>query len=115
MFIKIQFALFFCMYTFTFSNVFAQQTQTSLNNMIEKKRIYNKNIKDGYSVILYSGEEETAKETYYKFKSEFKNIKVQLTYTSPDWKVTSPVYTSKIEAERILLIIKEKFPMAKAL
>lgn len=83
--------------------------------MIEKKRAYNQNIKNGHSVILYSGEEEKAKEIYHQFKSEFKDINIQLTYTSPDWKVTTNAYTSKIEAERILLIIKEKFPTAKSL
>ncbi len=112
---KVIFAAFFCMIFFSNQNTFAQESSKNLTNFIEKKKNHNKNIKTGFSVILYSGKEEKARETYYEFKSEFEDIEIQLTYVSPDWKVTTISYPSKIEAERKLIVIKEKFPNAKAL
>ncbi|MGY6648630.1 hypothetical protein [Wenyingzhuangia sp. IMCC45574] len=116
MFSKVTFTLIFSFIAFSSQPSYSQQTKDEqLSNFIEKKKNHNTKIKNGYSVILYSGKEEKARETYFEFKSEFEDIEIQLTYVSPDWKVATIAYPSKIEAERKLIIIKEKFPFAKPL
>ncbi|WP_010137012.1 hypothetical protein [Ochrovirga pacifica] len=107
--------ILFSFFTLLFTQTNAQETTSKLENFIQKKRNYNKNTKSGYSVILYSGDEEKARELFAKFKEEFQDIDIKLSYTSPDWKVATKVFPSKIESERVLLLIKEKFPFAKLL
>ncbi|MDO3695246.1 hypothetical protein QVZ41_10355 [Wenyingzhuangia sp. chi5] len=111
--IIILFSLTISMFTTTL--IYSQDHKSSLDYFIEKKRNYNKTSKNGYSVLLYNGNEEQALITYNTFEEEFKDIKIKLTYVSPDWKVITKAYSTKIEAERIYLIIKEKYPNAKIL
>ncbi|ANW96531.1 hypothetical protein AXE80_09685 [Wenyingzhuangia fucanilytica] len=93
----------------------SQEQKSSLDHFLEKKRNYNKTSKIGYSVLLYNGNEEQALTVYNSFNEEYKDIKVKLSYVSPDWKVMTKAYSTKIEAERIYLIVKEKHPNAKIL
>ena len=110
----------FFIFTLTISMCFtklmySQENKTSLDHFIEKKRNYNKTSKKGYSVLLYNGNEEQALSIYSSFEEDYKDIKIKLTYVSPDWKVITKAYGTKIEAERIYLIVKEKHPNAKIL
>lgn len=95
--------------------VYSQEQKTSLESFIEKKRDFNKNNKVGFSVLLYNGDEEEAIEIYNTFREDYEDIKIIRTYTSPNWKVKTKSYSTKIEAERIYLIVKEKYPYAKIL
>ncbi|MGY5356067.1 hypothetical protein [Wenyingzhuangia sp. IMCC45467] len=97
------------------TSIYSQEEKSSLDSFITKKRNYNKTSKVGFSVLLYNGNEEQALDLYNSFKEEYKDIKIKLTYVSPDWKVMTKAYSTKIEAERIYLIIKEKHPNAKIL
>ncbi len=99
----------------SFNSVYSQEKKSSLENYIEKKRNYNKTSKTGFCVLLYNGNEEEALNLYNSFNDDFKDIEVKLTYVSPDWKVMTKPYSTKIEAERVYLIIKEKHPNAKIL
>ncbi|NJB83895.1 hypothetical protein [Wenyingzhuangia aestuarii] len=106
----------FATVAFCFSNrIQAQETNSSLNTFIEKKKNYNKNSKNGVSVLLYNGSEEKAREIYNEFKTEFKDIDINLRYVSPDWKVLTNAYSSSLEAERIAIIIRQKYPSVKIL
>lgn len=102
-----------CLYTT--SNLYSQEKNSSLENYIEKKRNYNKTSKTGFSVLLYNGNEEDALSLYNSFREDYEDIEVKLTYVSPDWKVMTKAYSTKIEAERAYLMIKEKHPNAKIL
>ncbi|MGY5352698.1 hypothetical protein ACXGQW_09065 [Wenyingzhuangia sp. IMCC45533] len=93
----------------------AQNKPKELDRFITKKRNHNKNSKTGFSVVLYNGNEEKALQTYNQFKQAFDNIEMKLTYVSPDWKVVTSPYKSKLEAEKIYLLIKSKYPTAKIL
>ncbi len=93
----------------------AQEKPKELSRFIKKKQQYNKNSKSGFSVILYNGNETKALKIYKQFKKDFKEINIKLTYVSPDWKVITPAYKSKLEAEKISLFIQEKYPNAKVL
>lgn len=95
--------------------IYAQENKSALNNFLEKKRDYNKSHKEGYTILLYNGNEREALKTHRKFKARFKGIKVKLTYVTPNWKVLSKTYSSKLEAENIHLLIKDQFPNSKIL
>lgn len=112
---KLLFTTFFSLSIFISKPVFSQETKTPLERFVEKKRNFNKKTKNGFSVVLYTGNEGIARETFENFKTEFQDIKIKLTYVSPDWKVITPSCSSKIEAERIVIAIKEKYPTAKIL
>lgn len=95
--------------------MFSQEKKSSLESFIEKKREHNKTSKTGFSVLLYNGNEEEALDLYTTFNEDYKDIEIKLTYVSPDWKVITQPYSTKIEAERIFSIIKVKHPNAKIL
>ena len=98
---------------FSFSN--AQIDQDKLDNFINKKIEFNKSLTSGHFVLLYVGNENEARNLYNDFKQLYSDINIKLSYTSPDWKVQTPVVKTKLEAERILLKIKTEFPNAKVL
>lgn len=97
------------------NSVQAQENNTSLSKFINKKREHNANSKNGISVLLYNGNEDEAREIYNLLHNEFENIHIKLTYVSPDWKVLTNPYSSRLEAERVAIIIREKHPNVKIL
>ncbi len=111
--ISIVFALFMSISILNKLN--AQEKTKALSSFIEKKRNYNKHSRNGFSIVLYNGHEKKALEVYKQFKKDFKTTPMKLTYVSPDWKVLTPAYNSKLEAEKVYLLIKEDYPNAKIL
>lgn len=100
---------------FSIETSFSQEKKNLLESFIQKKREHNKTSKTGFSILLYNGNENEALEVYKSFAKQFDYIKVKLTYISPDWKVITNPYSTKIEAEHILMVIKEHYPDAKVL
>lgn len=94
---------------------YSQENKKSLESFIQKRINYNEHYPNGYSVLLYNGNEQEARKVKQDFKEEFRKIEIDLSYKSPNWKVMTKSYDSKLEAERISVIIKEKYPNAKIL
>jgi hypothetical protein len=80
-----------------------------INELIAKKRTYNKKFGYGYRIQIYYGNETEAKSTLSKFRIEFPGIYNTILYNEPDWKVQVGSYKTKLEADKALLIFKEKF------
>ncbi len=97
------------------NTIYAQDHTSSIQKFVYKKRNFNNVYRKGYRVVLYNGDEKQTREIYQRFKQDFKNISIKLSYASPDWKVLTGFYSSKIEAENILISIKEKYPNSKIL
>ena len=94
---------------------FAQESLTSdssINNLIAKKRNYNKNYKEGFRIQLYYGSEGSARRIKTRFQNEYPDIFTKLHYKDPFWKVAVGNYKTKLAADRALLKIKEKFRSA---
>jgi len=108
---------FIIVFTFFCSGctIYAQDHTSSIQKFIYKKRNFNNVYRKGYRVVLYNGDENKTREIYQQFKEDFKNIFIKLSYVSPDWKVLTEFYSSKIEAENTLIFIKEKYPNSKIL
>jgi hypothetical protein len=97
-------------FCFIFSaNINAQEEQ-KIDAVLTQKIEYNKNNRKGkgFKIQLYNGSESKA----YRMKGNFEvayGIVAVLSYESPEWKVRVGNYKTRLEADRALLIFKEKF------
>ncbi len=101
---------------FTFLATVSSQESKKINEVLEQKRVYNKQNPTGigYRIQLYNGNETTA----YKIKNEFQvefQLKATLLYESPEWKVRVGNFKTRLEADRALLEISKKFSSAVVL
>lgn len=80
-----------------------------INSLLKKKRLYNKNIGIGYRIQLFNGSETRAKSIKNNFQSDFRGVYTKLVYESPDWKVQVGNYRTRLDADRALNNIKEKY------
>ena len=85
---------------------------TLINELISKKRSFNKQFGYGFRIQLYNGFETEAKKTEAKFKIDFPEIKTYLLYRQPEWKIQVGFYKTKLEADRALLDFKRKYRSA---
>ncbi|WP_233885408.1 SPOR domain-containing protein [Tenacibaculum piscium] len=90
----------------------AQEKQPENNDIIsllKKKRMYNQNNGTGFRIQLYNGLETKAKSLQSRFRGEFPTIYTKIKYDQPDWKIQVGDYRTKLEADRALNKIREKF------
>ncbi len=66
----------------------------------------------GYTVQLYYGELNQANQILKKYRSAFSDWPASLEYETPNYKVWAGNFASRIEAERALIQIQEKFSSA---
>ena len=101
------------MFFFTGTNTLYAQNSTNsspkINELITKKRDYNKKNGFGYRIQLYYGNEVKAKSTISKFKYMFPGVYAKLVYDNPEWKAHVGNYKTKLEADKDLLLFKENF------
>jgi hypothetical protein len=90
-------------------NTSAQQGE-KIDQILAKKIEYNKNNQKskGYKIQLYNGNETTAYRIKGNFEAEFGMVAV-IKPQLPDWKVQVGNYKTRLEADRALLSIREKF------
>ncbi|MGY0406753.1 MAG: SPOR domain-containing protein [Polaribacter sp.] len=81
----------------------------NVQELLQKKRIYNKAVGFGYRIQVYNGTEESAKSKQAKFRLLYPRVPSRLVYNAPDWKVHVGNYKSKLDADRAKLIFKKEF------
>ncbi|HCY98310.1 MAG: SPOR domain-containing protein [Polaribacter sp.] len=87
----------------------AENNKKEISNLLEKKRSYNISKGYGYCIQIYYGNEITAKKMDAQFSVLFPKIPTKLVYNNPEWKVQVGNYKTKLEADRVNLIFREKF------
>ena len=110
-------ALFLTLYS---ADALAQQSQNNISQdpkfeqlLNEKRRLSSTvNINDRYKIQIFYGDNETARKTLGEFKREFDNLDGTIVFESPTYKVWIGNFKSRIEAERNLVAVKEKYPYA---
>ena len=102
------FALIFCSSQMAVSQEKKSDSQL-INELISKKKEFNKEFGYGYRIQLYNGFEVEAKKIRAQFKIEHPNIQTYLVYRQPEWKIQIGLYKTKLEADRALLEIKQEF------
>ena len=93
-------------------NINAQDNYTEnkdIKSLIKKKRAYNKNNGTGYRIQLYNGLETKAKSLRYRFQVEYPGVYTKLKYDQPDWKAQVGNYKTRLQADKALNKIREKF------
>jgi SPOR domain len=101
----------------SFSNINAQSQNSSITQdpkfeqlLNEKKKINpSLSVNDFYKIQIYSGGSETAKKTLNEFRQEFKDLDATIVFNTPNYKVWVGNFRTRIEAERNLADIKDRY------
>ena len=95
----------------------AQDQNTTVNQdpkfeqLLNEKRKINTSltVNDSYKIQIYSGGSKNVKKTWTEFKQEFKDIDATIVFNTPNYKVWIGNFKTRIEAERILADIKNRY------
>lgn len=79
--------------------------------LLNEKRKINASltVNDSYKIQIYSGGSENAKKILTDFKQEFKDIDATIVFNTPNYKVWIGSFKTRIEAERTLADIKDRY------
>lgn len=79
---------------------------------IQKELEKENKLSIGYTIQLYYGELEPANEVLKKYKRLYPDWPASIEYETPNYKVWAGNFTTRIEAERVLLLLKKDFSAA---
>lgn len=101
---------FLIIFTSTCS-LLAQSEQEKISNLISKKSEFNRKNKVSpiYRIQLYNGNESEAYKLRSNFQNSFPEYKAQISYKAPEWKVQVGEFKSRLEADKAMLVISEKY------
>lgn len=109
----------FCLILASFSSahLLAQVQNSGLTQdpkfeqLLNEKRKINPSlsVNDFYKIQIFSGNSETAKKTLNEFRLEFATIDATIVFNTPNYKVWVGNFRTRIEAERNLVDIKERY------
>lgn len=101
-------------------NIQAQETAITINEddkipeILNLKKSLEKDNKltVGYTIQLYYGELSKANSIIKEYRNSFETWPASIEYETPNYKVWVGSYSTRLEADRARLEIKEKFPAA---
>jgi hypothetical protein len=110
-----QLAFFFCFFSI---NLYSQVNNVNVSQnpkfekLLNEKRKINASIvvNDIYKIQIFNGDIESCKKNLIDFKKEFLNLDGTIVFYNPAYKVWVGNFKSRIEAERNLLLLKNKYP-----
>ena len=99
---------------------FAQQGTITINQdkeidalmSIKKNMIDSENGSDRYRIQIYSGNRSGAEKAQSSFKNSTVGLSSKLVYETPNYKVWVGSFSKKLEADRALIKVNNKFPSA---
>ena len=91
--------------------IYSQTEQNEISSLIKQKRNFNKTNKTSivYKIQLFNGNEKDAYSKKTMFKSTFPEYTVKIIYVAPEWKTQVGDFTTRLEADKALNIIQQKF------
>tara|TARA_B100000809_G_scaffold266359_1_gene328702 strand:- start:12067 stop:12459 length:393 start_codon:yes stop_codon:yes gene_type:complete len=107
--------------TITFSNIVVGQNASitiNENKKISEILALKKNLEAenkltvGYTIQLYYGELNEANKIIREYRNNFDSWPASIEYETPNYKVWIGSFSSRFEADRARLEIKDKFPSA---
>lgn len=112
-FLKKSLTLFFLvqiLFTMTLKSQVLQDKK--IETVMELKKEHQKlNPKiDGFRIQLYNGLETESNQVKTKFLTLFPDMKVEIIYKAPEWKVQVGNFRTRLEADKTLQNIKLQFP-----
>jgi len=69
-------------------------------------------LSEGFTIQLYYGELDEARKIMKQYKTHYDSWPASIEYETPNYKVWVGSFSSRLEADRARLEIKEKFPAA---
>lgn len=101
----------FALSFFGLTTIFAQNDNTKIERLIEKKRAYNQTeVKSkGFIIQLYNGNESKAYAVQRKFNKLFPQYASKMKVDLPDWKVQILNFKTRLAADRALNLFKAEF------
>jgi len=90
---------------------YSQTEEDKINTLMEQKRDYNRNNNNStvYKIQLYNGNEKEAYKIKQNFQVAYPEYTTEIIYNAPEWKTHVGKYKTRLEADKVLIIIKEKF------
>jgi len=115
--LKTAFQLAFFFFFFSI-NLYSQVNNVNVSQnpkfekLLNEKRKINASIvvNDIYKIQIFNGDIESCKKNLIDFKKEFLNLDGTIVFYNPAYKVWVGNFKSRIEAERNLLLLKNKYP-----
>jgi hypothetical protein len=79
--------------------------------LLNEKRKINASltVNDSYKIQIYTGGSENAKKTLSEFRQEFNDIDATIIFNTPNYKVWVGNFRTRIEAEKNLADIKDRY------
>jgi hypothetical protein len=94
-------------------SVTIEQDSEFLEMLSEKRKINSSlNISDRWKIQIFSGNNEGSRKALIDFRKEFKTVDATIIFQTPNYKVIAGNFRARIEAERVLLEVKNKYPDA---
>ena len=102
-------SLGFCLNTQSQNSTVNQDPK--FEQLLNEKRKINTSltVNDSYKIQIFTGGSENAKKTLNEFKQEFKDIDATIVFNTPNYKVWIGNFRTRIEAERTLANIKDRY------
>lgn len=108
--------LLFCLTAISYTNAqsLSLEQDPQFEQILDEKRKINSSITviDRWKIQIFTGDSENSKKSLIEFKKEYKNIDATIVFQTPNYKVWAGNFKTRIEAERNLKAIKEKYPGA---
>ena len=79
---------------------------------LKKSLEQDNNLTDGYTIQLFYGEKKEANTIINRYRNLFISWPASIKYETPNYKVWAGNFITRLEADRALKEIKEKFPSA---
>ena len=99
--------------TFSQTGVNVNQDEKFEQLLNEKRKISNSiTVNNRYKIQIYNGDTETAKTTLSDYKKYNKNNDGTIVFVTPLYKVWVGSFKTRIEAEKNLVELKKKYPLA---
>jgi hypothetical protein len=113
MIINLRKILLLSLFLFIVNNfkIYSQTEQNKISSLISQKRNFNKTNKTStvFKIQLFNGNEKDAYSKKSKFQSTFPKYKVKIIYVAPEWKTQVGDFNTRLEADKALNIIQQKF------
>ncbi|AUS04873.1 MULTISPECIES: SPOR domain-containing protein [Tamlana] len=115
--VKITICAFVC-FTLTTTYVSAQEGTVTINQdeniskLIELKKNMNNEDADRYKIQIYNGNRQDAYAAQNEFKSSFSDWNPSIHFEQPNFKIWVGNFRTRLEADRALKRIKQKFSSA---
>lgn len=107
---RLLFAMFLA-FLLGITNSYSQSENKKVADLIDQKKDFNKKYKNSvvYKIQLYNGNEEQAYKIKRNFNMAFPEYKTTIMYKPPEWKTQVGNFKTRLEADKVLQIIRKKF------